>query len=159
VSIIRIAMLAAIGSLLAGCYTLQPVWEGRPEPGTRIAFEISDVGRVALGGSMGPEISQIEGRLVGSENGEHLVAVTGIRFLRGGEQIWTGERVNIKSEYVSRAYERRFSRGRTIALTATLVGGVALVVFGTDLVGLGREPSDRPSRPEEPGADLIFRRP
>ncbi len=35
-----------------------------PEIGNEMAFDITDVGRVGLGPSMGPEIAQVEGRLV-----------------------------------------------------------------------------------------------
>ena len=34
----------------------------RPSLGDKVAFDVNDNGRVAFGGSMGPEIGQIEGR-------------------------------------------------------------------------------------------------
>lgn len=154
---IRFAIFLAIGSLVTGCYSLHPVMGGAPEVGTKVAFDVSDAGRVELGGSMGPEIGQIEGVLLGKQNGAYQVAVSGVRFLRGGEQTWTGERVTIKQEHVSRAYERRFSKGRTIALGATIVGTVALVALTSDLLGFGREPTD--GEPPEPPIEFIPRRP
>lgn len=108
-----------------------------PELGTVVAFDVNDVGRVALGGSMGPEIAQIEGRLLEARNGEYLIAVSAVRLLRGGEQIWSGEQVRIKSEHVGSAYERRFSRGRSIALGAATIGGVTAFLLGRNLVGAG----------------------
>lgn len=156
---IRIAAVVAIGSLVTGCYTLQPVTGEKPMVGSRVAFDVNDVGRVALGGSIGPEISNIEGRLVATENGDYLLAVSSIRFLRGGEQTWTGERVNIKSEYVGRTFERRFSKGRTIALTATLIGATAFIAFGSDLLGLGSLGDDSNPRPDPDPTELVRRRP
>src|SRR5438045_8403952 len=100
--------------LLAGCYTLEPAKGPSPELGTRIAVDINDVGRVALGGSMGTEISQVEGRLISNTNDEYLLAVDAVRFLRGNEQVWTGEPVRIKKDYTSNSYERRSSRGHTL---------------------------------------------
>ena len=50
-----------VGLLLAGCYTLQPARGVTPEIGARVAFDVNDAGRVVLGGSMGPEIDQVEG--------------------------------------------------------------------------------------------------
>jgi hypothetical protein len=35
-----------------------------PAVGEKVAFDVNDAGRVALGGSLGPEIAQIEGRVV-----------------------------------------------------------------------------------------------
>ena len=119
--------LAAAG-LVAGCYTLEPTARATPDVGTRVAFDVNDQGRVALGGSMGPEIDQIEGRLVQRDTSEYVVAVTAVHLLRGGEQIWTGEQVHIKSAYVNQMYARQFSSGRTIALSALGVAAVGLFV-------------------------------
>jgi hypothetical protein len=124
---IRLAAVAASAVLLAGCYSLIPTGGAVPSAGTEIAFDVNDVGRVALGGSMGPEIAQIEGRLVSKDSTEYLVAVSVVRLLRGGEQTWHGENVRIKPEHVSSVYERRFSRGRSLALGAIGIGAAALI--------------------------------
>ena len=123
---------------LVGCYTLHPTGGGVPPVGTEVAFDVNDAGRLALGGQMGPEIKQVEGRLLDQENGEYVVAVSTIRLLRGGEQTWSGEKVRIKTEHVGTAYTRRLSKGRTIALAAVGVGAVALVVTRS-LKGSGDE--------------------
>ncbi|MEO8624166.1 MAG: hypothetical protein ABI625_24005 [bacterium] len=135
---IRIAGVVVSSALLAGCYTLQPAGGIAPEIGDELAFDINDVGRVGLGGAMGPEISQVQGKLVSRENAEYLVAVTSIHTLRGGDQVWTGEQVHIKSEYVSSTYQRHFSTARTVTLGA--VGVAALVYILTrSLIGSGTE--------------------
>jgi hypothetical protein len=92
-----------------------------------MGFDITDAGRAALGGSMGPEILQIEGRLLTRDNSEYVVGVSLVRLLRGGEQVWRGETVHIKSEYVSSLYERRFSASRSLALGAAGVGVIAAI--------------------------------
>jgi hypothetical protein len=86
---------------------------------------VNDAGRAALGPSIGPEISQIEGRLMSKENGEYVVAVSSVQLLRGGQQVWSGEPVRIKPEHVRSVYERRFSTGRSVALGASVVGSFA----------------------------------
>ena len=125
-------------SLLSGCYTYQPLGAATPEIGQEFAFDINDVGRVGLGGSMGPEIAQIEGRLVSRENAEYLVAVTAVHYLRGGEQVWTGENVHIKSEYVTSTSERHFSKGRSISLGVAAAGALAFILTRS-LIGGGNE--------------------
>jgi len=127
-----------MGFLVAGCYALQPVRGAAPETGTTMAFDVTDAGRVELATSMGPEIDQIEGRLLNAANGEYVVSVSSVRYLRGGHQAWTGERVGIKKEYVARTYERRFSKGRTLALSAAMAGPGALA-FGFGLGWFGGE--------------------
>jgi hypothetical protein len=140
--------------LVAGCYTLQPATQAAPEVGSVVALDVNDAGRVALGGSIGPEIGQIEGRLISQENGGYLLAVSSVRFLRGGEQVWTGERVRVSREHVGNTYERRFDKGRTIALSAVFVAGVAAIILSRDLIGFGREPGEEPGT-GNPGGEAV----
>lgn len=117
------------------CYILKPVAGGVvPTVGSRIAVDITDAGRVALGGLMGPEIRQIEGRLVRNEEAEIEVAVSMVRMLRGGEQSWTDERIRVRKEHISLYYEKELSRGRTVAASAAGVGLIAIFV-GKGIVG------------------------
>lgn len=146
--------LVFLSVLLTGCYTLEPASGIAPEPGNRVALNINDVGRVALGGLIGPELAQIEGRLMGKENDEYHLAVSKVLFLRGGEQVWSGERIRVRSEYVGSVYERRYSTGRSVALGVASIGGLTAVILGRDLLGLGtggdgREPPGKGPDPTE----------
>jgi len=116
-------------SVLAGCYSLQPARTAVPQQGTRVAFDVNDAGRLALGGSMGPEIDQVEGNLLEAESDGYLLSVTAVRLLRGGEQRWAGEAVLIKREYINNTYVRQFSPGRTVA--ASVAGVVAIAAIAT----------------------------
>jgi hypothetical protein len=139
----KVAGFLVLGSTLVGCYTLQPTRGATASVGENVAFDVNDAGRVALGGSLGPEISQIEGRVLGHENGEYVLAVSNIKLLKGGDQVWTGEHVRIKSEYVATTYERKFSRPRTIAVSAVGVGLFAFVL-SRSIKGGGGEPDKVP---------------
>ena len=108
-----------------------------------IAVDITDQGRLALGGLIGPELSQVEGTLISMDSSEYVMGVTGVHFLRGGEQVWHGERVRIKSEYVGLRYERQFSTVRSVALGAAAVGVVALVA-SKSLRGFGQGNKGQP---------------
>jgi hypothetical protein len=134
---LRIKILLSIAgtALLVGCYTLQPT-STAPQPGNEIALDINDVGRVGLGGPMGPSIRQVEGRLVSKNDSDYVLAVTDVHLLDGGDQVWHGESVHVKSDYVSSVYERKFSMARSVALGAAGVGVVAAIAT-TSLVGLG----------------------
>lgn len=134
--IIQVLSLVAIGVLSAGCYTLEPAGGVTPQVGTGVAFDLNDAGRVAMGGSMGPEIAQIEGRLVSKDATGYQVAVTMVRLLRGGEQVWHGEQIDLKSDYVSTVYLRQYSPGRTIAMSAIAVGTV-VALAGAAIIGSG----------------------
>lgn len=138
--------LSALGLLLVGCYTLQPTGGVAPELGTGIALDINDQGRVGLGQLVGPEISQIEGRLLARDSAEYEVAVTTIHLLRGGEQVWRGEKVRIKSSYVSTVYERQFSKTRTVMASAAAVA-ILGAIFGQKILGGGPASPD-PVKPD-----------
>jgi len=143
----RGVLAAAFVVILVGCYTLQPAPEGvLPPAGAEMAFDINDAGRVALGGAMGPAIARIEGRLVNRDSSAYIVAVREITLLNGGDQTWSGERVQLKIEYVTEHYERRLSRGRSIAMGAAGIGLIALIASRSILTGGnpddGRPPPD-----------------
>jgi hypothetical protein len=125
VKLIRLmTTVAGIGLLTTSCYTLQPASAVVPATSTRFAFAINDNGRAALGGSMGPEIRQVEGHLQAKDGEDYMVNVTGVELLQGGYQTWAGETVRIKSSFVSAIYVKKFSPAKT----AVAVGGAALAV-------------------------------
>ncbi|MGE3616464.1 MAG: hypothetical protein AB7L66_11380 [Gemmatimonadales bacterium] len=129
--------LAIAGLLLAGCYTLRPAGNPAPGAGLRVAFDINDAGRVALGGAMGPEIAQVEGTLLEQDSASYLLAVSGVTLLRGGQQVWSGEQVRIQREHVGNTYERRFSLGRSVALGVIGVGGFTAILVTRSLLTSG----------------------
>ena len=152
----RVISAAALIATVTGCYTLQPARGVAPVVGTVVAFDINDAGRVALGGSMGPEIAQIEGRLLDRDTSEYVVAVSSLKLLRGGEQVWHGERARIKSEYVTSLYEKRFSVGRSIAMGAAGIGAIAIIA-GQAIIGSGS--TDSPPPPPGGGETIRIPRP
>ena len=135
--------IAASGVFLSGCYSLEPTGGAVPEMGHQVAFDITDVGRVGLGGAMGPEIEQVEGRLVSRDHGEYVVAVSGIHLLKGGYNAWKGEEVHLKDEYVSRTYVKEFSKSRTAIASAIGIGAFAYIV-SRSLQASGTEAQQNP---------------
>ena len=120
----------------------------------KVALDINDVGRVALGGTIGPEIGQVEGTLLEPPGEEYVLAVSQVHFLRGGYQTWTGERVRISKQHVGRLSERRLHKGRSYALAAVIAGGLVAVVVSKDLIGLG---SLGENTPGDTNTSLVFR--
>ncbi len=128
-----------------GCYTLQPAPGAAPEIGARVAFDLNDVGRVAMGGAMGPEIAQVEGLLVDRDTASYLLSISSVRLLRGGVQVWNGEQIRFRPEYLGSAYQRRLSPGRSIALGVIGVGGFATLLASKSLLGLGSREGQTPN--------------
>jgi hypothetical protein len=137
--------MATIMVCSSGCYSLERINGSSPAPGTRIALDVTDAGRVALGGTMGPEIDRVEGRLIERTNGEYLLGVTSVSLLRGGVQTWKGEQVVLKPEFVSTVYERRLDKARTGLFAAAIVGGV-VAIASQNLLTSGTE--DTPTTPD-----------
>ena len=153
---ILVAGSMALGALTLGCYSLQPTVGVTPGPGVRVAFDINDAGRVALGGAMGPEIAQIEGRVLQQSGDDYLLAVSNVHLLRGGVQVWKGEQVRINTSHISSSYVRRFSKTRTVILGTVVGGGFVAFMASRGLIG-GGDPSDRP--PTNGGVDAFTIRP
>ena len=141
---VSIRRLTALCVLLAGCYSLRPT-RGAPEVGTKVAFDVNDAGRLALGGSLGPEIAQVEGQLVRRDSAGYLLAISNVRLLRGGEQVWTGEQVHVRPDFVGNTYERRFSLGRSIGFGVVGIGGFAAFMAGRSLLGGGTSDTQPPN--------------
>lgn len=118
-----------------GCYTMQPVIGTTPALGTVVALGINDQGRVALGGSMGPSIAEVEGRLIQHDDTSYVIGVTSIKNVGGTSQTWTGEHVRVRSAYVQSVSERRFSAART-AVISTLGAAAVAAMVATSLNGL-----------------------
>jgi len=123
---------------LSGCYTMRPITGPMPEPGARVALDIGDAGRTALGGLIGPEVRQVEGRLLEQSAEDYLLAVSSIKLLRGGEQVWRGEQVRIRREYVTGSHLKQFSMGRSLTLGIGVVGGFTAFLATRSLLGGGQ---------------------
>jgi hypothetical protein len=124
----RFASIAAIvATLTTGCYSVEPLATLSPTPGTRLALSINDGGRVALGGSMGPEIGKVEGNLISKQDSTYVLSVIGVDYLNGTFQKWQGETVRINSAMISGFYTKRFSKGRTAVFLAGATAAAFLV--------------------------------
>lgn len=125
-----IASILMAPLLVTGCYSTEPV-VGTPIPaGTQVELQLTDAGRVAMNDVLGPSVDVIEGRLVSRDSVAWTLSVSALQFLRGGQQVWSGERLRIRSEHVALASERRFSRSRTAIVSAAVTGIIIAVVKG-----------------------------
>jgi hypothetical protein len=134
----RIAGLGLVTALVAGCYTYRPLLEA-PAPTTKLSLVLSDQGRVGAAKQIGPLVARVEGDLIAASDTAYVVAVSTVRAFYGPAARWNGETVSLRRDYVTMAYERRFSRGRT----ALLLGGAATtfvaLVITQHIFGIGSE--------------------
>ena len=97
----------------------------QPQPQTRVAAVLTDVGRVEAGTQIGSQSDRVEGRLLDASDTAYVLAVSAVKPIHGTWVRWTGEQVSLRRNYVATLSERRLSKGKT----ALFAGGTALGIF------------------------------
>jgi hypothetical protein len=109
-----------------------------------VTLQINDAGRVALGGSVGPEVAEIEGRLAGQDSAQVVLSVLAVRSLRGGMQVWSGERLSVARAHVSQLKERHFSKSKSAIVAGAVTAALAAVIRQGILGGGSIDPTVTP---------------
>jgi len=131
---LRAVAAGLAGLVAAGCYTYTPLLTV-PEPGTRLAVELNDHGRVALADHVGPEVAVLEGDLQARTDSTLILAVREVRGLYGSRSQWAGEPVTVTLSAIRTLRERQFDRGRTILTGGAVASGVLAFVLTRGLLG------------------------
>jgi hypothetical protein len=151
-SVIYRARAAAAALLLlpsvTGCYQYVPVTVVTPPAGTEVALDISDRGRVALAGQVGPGVRRLRGRLIQAGDSAYVVGLSAVEYL-GASTVarWSGEVVSVSRDYVTTVTERQLSRRRSwlaagiLVVAAAAVSTLAITGFGSE-GGDNRVPPD-----------------
>ncbi len=136
-----------LAMLSAGCYSYLPA-PPVPQPGIRVALELNDQGRVGLANHLGPEVSRVEGGLVGWTDSQYVVQVSDVIGLQGTRTRWSGETVTLRPEYVRSLRERKFSWAKTALLSSALTGAFVALIATRSLLGQGPAGGE----PQPPGS-------
>jgi hypothetical protein len=129
------ALMVSTG-ILSGCYSTVP-HSGAPTPGQVLVLELNDNGRAALGGSIGPSATKVEGLLTSKADSAYVVNVRSVVYINGSNQRWTDEPLTIKQDLVRELRERKFSPSRTALFTAGSIGAVVAFIATRDALGFG----------------------
>lgn len=138
----RLGLALAAAPLLGACYVYRPITVAEPNPGTVLSVDLNDSGRTALVTSVGPEVSRVEGALVGTQDGEYVIRVSEVFGLHGTRTKWSGETVSFRDNYVKQLREKRLSGGRTAFALVGVLGAVVGLVVTADLIGIGGDSGD-----------------
>jgi len=139
--IFRASLLGLFTGFSAGCYTTVPM-SSAPEPGQVLVMNLTDQGRVALGPSIGPSATRIEGTLDTRTDSGYVVKVASVVYLNGTNNRWTNEPLVIRSDLVRDMREKKFSRSRSGLLAAGVVGATVAFIATRGLLGLGTPDKD-----------------
>lgn len=137
-TVYRMTAAAGVASTLlwaTGCYTYAPSAASDIVPSTVVAVEISDVGRLALAGQVGPEVARIEGEVVQRSDTSLSLMVSEVSYLNGLLNKWQGQAVSLRIEDVKLFSQRKLSTGRT-ALGLAMVGGLVALALSKNFRGI-----------------------
>ena len=133
------AAAATLLPLVAACYTYAPLATVPPPEGTRVAFVLSDQGRVDAAPQVGPLVDRVEGAVASATDADYVVQVSDVIDVRGRRTRWAGEMVPLPRTAVAMTFQRRLSRPRTVLLVAGLASAFVFAITSRQLLGFGRE--------------------
>ncbi|HET9011639.1 MAG TPA: hypothetical protein VFN38_07465 [Gemmatimonadaceae bacterium] len=141
------AVLATSVSSLAGCYATHPLTTA-PVPGTTVVLDLNDRARVQLGDRIGPSAASIEGVVQPAGDSGYVINISSVKYLNGQTNQWSGERFTLSPTLVTQAWQREFSRSRTMSLGLGIAAAIAAIVLKTDF--LSKTGGGQPTNPPPP---------
>ena len=155
-TILRAAVVTTVALSLGsvtGCYVYEPVTASMVAPGTAVAIDLNEMGRLNLASLIGPEVRRVSGMLVSESSNEYVVRVNQLTFLNQRESQWGGEALTVRSDYVSALYAERLSASRTALAFAGGAGAVGALLAAKSLLGNGGGSNDpKPPQPPNPAS-------
>lgn len=110
-----------------GCYTYRPVTAPGPEAGARITAVVSGAGATALSPLLGPDVSEVNGRVVEAGTDTLRVSVMSVTSQRGIPASWRGELVPLPRANLNSVGERHLATGGTVLFGVGLTSGLYLL--------------------------------
>ena len=149
--------VAVAAPFVSGCYQYVPVdTAASPPVGKRLAVEVTDRGRIGLSERLGEGVLRLEGTVVASGSTQYVMNVWSVEQANGNKGTWTGERVRIDRNFISRTFERQLSRGKTYAFGGLAVAGVVLFVKSQGLIGGADVANGGDPGPPPPSQSRVF---
>jgi hypothetical protein len=113
--------------LCSACYTYAPVIAPGPAPGALVNAGLTPEGTAALGPVLGPEVAEVEGRVVAATADTLRLALRSASSTRGILMSWRGEEVPLPRARLAFLSQRRLSTGGTIVLGTGVAAGLVLL--------------------------------
>jgi hypothetical protein len=125
--------------LLSGCYSYTALEQPSPEPGVRVAAQLTDAGSVEMASQIGPGIVTVRGAVVQTDSQALLLALSSVVGRNEQEVFWSGEQVRVPLSSVRQVQRRRFALGKSLLFAGAAVGGLfgAIKAFEGSAAGGG----------------------
>jgi hypothetical protein len=141
------ALGLVVVSPLTGCYSTRPLTTA-PVPGTTVVLDLNDRARVQLGDRIGPSAASIEGVVQPGSDSGYVINISSVKYLNGQTNQWSGERFMLSPTLVTQAWQREFSRSRTMSLALGITAAIVTLVLKTDF--LSKTGGGQPTTPPPP---------
>ena len=141
------ALVLAVVSPLTGCYSTRPLTTA-PAPGTTVVLDLNDRARVQLGDRIGPSAASIEGVVQPGSDSGYVINISSVKYLNGQTNQWSGERFTLSPTLVTQAWQREFSRSRTMSLGLGITAAIVTLMLKTDF--LSKTGGGQPTNPPPP---------
>lgn len=113
--------------LCTACYTYAPVTVPGPAPGAQVNAGLTQEGTATLGNVLGPDVAEVEGRVVAATPDTVRLSLVSVSSSRGILTGWTGEEVPLPRARLAFISQRRLSTGGTAVLGAGVAAGLVLL--------------------------------
>jgi hypothetical protein len=122
-----LARLTTVAVVSSGCYFHRAILDPFPAPNASVTVTLTNDGRGALSGLLGPGARALDGRVLTSSPDTIALAVYRMTRVTGRIEFWDGEHVVLPQRSAARVEERRFSAWATAGVVGGAVTGLALV--------------------------------
>lgn len=126
---------------IAACYTQVPLETASPPPLTRVIARVTDSGAVAIGSSVGPGASEVEGVVASANQDEWTLNLLRVDYRGGVSTTWNREPVTFPRYALSNISEKRVNKARSWMAAGLFVAGAFAV---TRLFGYGGADEETP---------------
>ncbi len=119
----RVPLVLVLTGITGACYTYRPVENTEPAPGHAIRVEVNAEGTDRLARTLGPRISQLDGRVAAIDADTLRFLVRVARTPDFIESYFKDDTVSLPRTAITSMAERRLSAGPTVAVGGLLVAG------------------------------------
>ena len=138
----------AVSFFVAACSTYAPTsLAAAPASGT-VRLSLTDAARSENFGSLGSQVTSVEGDVRSVSDSAVTVAVSEIGRVAADNQAYHGEMVTIPTRYIGQVEQKRIQVARSLVVAGAVLG--AVVWIGSQ-AGHGSVSSRRPPGPPPPG--------
>ncbi len=148
--VVRWARMAAVAGVMSSvaCYNQVPVSEAPAAAGEKVTAILTPDGSVQMVPKVGPNVHEVDGRLVVFDMSTVTIALETTVGLDGAQQQWSGDRIAFPRSALEQLTTPKFSKKNTVLLGVATVAGVVILrgmLGGTSLIG-GSQAGGPPTR-------------